>query len=652
MGAAEPPKGRKRGIVAVGVIAAIAVVGGAAVVGSQLLGDDDASPTVLVIEDPSDDGGGDLSLVELGSDPKDAAVFAKDASVVPIRRASDDPLAPPTSGPDVLPFDGGYLVAWEVYDEEDEGTSTIAVIEPGASEPTRVLLEEEGGISVVVDPTGQRLVVSAWEAGCFVGTVGEELERISRATSCDLTPSGTILAYELEYDEETSESLPSEISVFDLEGDELATFEATTANWTADGSHAISATDDEVSLIEARTGEEVATADGEALQVLSTVGADGRILIGTRSDDEATLSTLAVDGERTDLVTAPGVTGQQVLGTDTVIGATEDGDGTISLARYDADGDEEPLIDDEDGLGFAVIDQADPALLAWNADGDLWGGSATSGDLVELGSLDDGVGPTSALYDPSSATGYLFAYDDERSKASVLRIADGELETVLDGWASMWAVTGDASAVVVNAYDEDYDTLVAIDGTETNELDGADGIGQISERGAALVYTVFDGDDEDQEPTVRTVSTDASTDPEDLFAGFSLSATSWVEPGLPDAYLGNEAEDGSIWVRGGGSCGSQAAWTDDEAGSIDSSGVTGCLEVPAGGATVIIDIDADIDTVLELYDEFGDEVASSDDVDDFDPYLDVYLDEGEYQVSLYPYDDETGSFEASITIDG
>ena len=57
----------------------------------------------------------------------------------------------------------------------------------------------------------------------------------------------------------------------------------------------------------------------------------------------------------------------------------------------------------------------------------------------------------------------------------------------------MAIISGDASGLVVNAWDDDDDTIHVIDGTEDIEIDGADGIGRISGHGGDLVYTSFDG---------------------------------------------------------------------------------------------------------------------------------------------------------------
>lgn len=640
------PKKRSGAVVALGVLGAIAIVGGAAFAGTQLLGGDDAPSDVIVISEPASEGSGDLALVALDTDPKDVEVFAKDATLVSISQQPSDPRERAGAGADVVPVGGKHLVAWS----EEEGSSTIALLSPGQKEPEEVLFEEDGAITATLDAEGRHLVVSSFESGCYVSKLGDELERITRAPSCVLTADGTIIAYEMGYDEETGESVPEEVEVFGLDGEELATFEAVAPTWNLEGTHVVTTSGDEVALIDARSGDETATAEGDGLQVLGTTGAGGRILIGTADGDQATLSTLAPGGEQTDLVSAPGVTGQQVRGSDIVVGAFDDGEGRITLARYSAGGDEEQLIEDEEGLGFTVIDQDDPAVMAWSADGDLWGGSATSGDLAELGSIDDRYDPTSAIFDPSSRTGYLFAYDAEADETVVLRIADGEVDPVLDGWSSVSLVHGDASAMVVNAYDEDEDTLVAIEGSETFELDGADGIGQISPRGSELVYTTFDGTEDDREPTVRRVTTSEGADAVDLFPGYSLTGVSWTEPVRTEGYFGDE--ESGLWVRASASCGDGLEWSDYDSGSVDESGVVACLAVPAGGANVVIDIDADIDTVLEVFDEAGDTVTSSDDDDGFDPGIDTFLDEGVYQVELRPYSEESGSYEAYITIGG
>lgn len=641
------PRRRKGPIIAIGAVAAVVLVGGAAFVGTQVLGGDDDQPDVVVVSEPSNDSGGDLSLVALGDELKDAQPFARDSTVMAIGEVSSEPIPDEAQSTDVVPVGGSFLVGWQ-----DDEQSTIALIKPGEKEPEQVLYEEDGYATAMVDADHEHLVVSGGDAGCYVGAVGEELDRVARTDSCTLTSGGTVIAYDYSSGdgEELSVSTSTEVTIFDLDGEEVASFEASSPRWTTDGSHIVSSTEDEVTIIDAASGDEVASADGDTAVVLSTTGADDQVLIATTSEDEATLATLGPDGQRTDLVSGPSVTGQQVFGTDTVLGAVDDGEGSITLARYTGGGDGEPLIEGEEGLGFSVVDQEDPGVIAWNADGDVWGGSATSGDLADLGSLDDNLAPNSAVFDPASGTGYLEAYDYDADETVLLRIADGELETVLDGWSSVAIISGDASGLVVNAWDDDDDTIHVIDGTEDIEIDGADGIGRISGHGGDLVYTSFDGQEDDRVPTVSAAPADGSDDPVAVFEDVSLEGTSWIEPTVAQAYLSGEEDEYSSWVSAGGSCGDAYEWSDYDEGDIGSDGVTACIAIPAGGANLTIDIDAEIDTVLEVYDESGESVAYSDDEDDFDPYIDVYLDEGIYSALLSPYDEETGAYEAYISI--
>jgi hypothetical protein len=209
----------------------------------------------------------------------------------------------------------------------------------------------------------------------------------------------------------------------------------------------------------------------------------------------------------------------------------------------------------------------------------------------------------------------------------------------------------------VNAWDDDDDaTLIVVSDGEANEIDSEGSISYARFDGSNVLYSVSDGDEDTNDGTeVRSAPADGSGKPETVWEDVEIVGFSETISAPFSTYAGPEGSP--YWLDGPQQCGEYTDLSRDSAsGDIDESGVFYCIVVPETGANVIITVTSDIDTVLSVYDEFDEEVEYSDDGDDeddesFDPYIDAFLDEGVYTLELYPYEDESGTYDISVEID-
>lgn len=655
-----PPKRSRRGLfIGLGVVAAIALLAGGALVvtkvAASLLGGDDDEQLLIVSDGGDEDGYGDLTLVALGDDPDtDGTVFARDAYLETIWDLRDDLAQRAEPLPGLIEVDGRHLVAWS-----DDETTTVALV--SLDEDPEVLFDEEGYASIGLDAEREHLLVSLDDddgATCWAAKVGDELQQIAEADICDLSPAGTALSYDDVDDPETD---PFQVQVTDVDGEQLSYF--TVPGYptsSATGAYVYGASSLEFSMTEAATGTEAARMNGDDIVVFDAAAAADRVLVGSVEDDEAVVWSFGPDGDGRELARAPRATAAVTPDGETAVVATADEDGNLTLAEMPADGSGEAtvLLDGEDDLGFAITDTSPPSLVAWNADGDLWAAEAGTGELDEIGSLDEGAVPSEVLFDPGARAGYLVSYDESESGdgESVLWRIDGDrLDAVLDTSGDVSMISGDAEGILVNAWDDEDDRLVWVEDTSQEKLDDATRISWPIPLDGDVLYTTSDDDDEAEvvEGDTRRSPIDGSSPAETILPGWWLEGASWAEPAPASDYLGG---DDLVWLGSAGAaeCDGAEVWEDDVSGEVDIDGVTGCLVIPDGGADVTIEVDAELDTVLEIYDADGNSVDYSDDGDDesWNPYISTYLDGGTYTATLAPYeDDDSGSFDLWVTID-
>lgn len=641
-------KGRK--VVVIGVVAVLAL-GAAAFAGMQVLGSDDAESNLLLVAEPDGDDN-DLFLIERGQDIEDAKPFATGAwanslSVVGSTAASNN-----TISPDIIPMSGGALVAWS-----DDDDTIVALVKPGNDEP-KELYREEGDASVQIDKAGEHLLIAnSVDDGqiCFYGTLTEEPEQVGAGDSCFFDAGGNMITLDSDSDEEDFEDFEDvtyAVTISTSSGDELSSFSVPSYPYSSPTGALIAAeTGESLVVHRASDGEELVEVQGDEVTSWGWASDADALLYAKQVGDEASIGVIDADGDTRELVTGASVSGEITDDGSTFIAATR-ADGEVTLSRVDTASGEGTDLLVEDDLSYSLLPGPEPKVVAWDGDGDVWYGSATSGDLEDVGSIDDLEYVESLAFDPRSGLTYISGGD---SDDEVTLYAIGDEITELDGtWSSIDVIQLDDGRLLVHAWEEDDDaTLIVVSDGEANEIDSEGSIITPRFEGANVLYSVSDDYESGDGTEVRLAPADGSGKPETVWEGVEIVGHANAATAPYSIYAG--LDGAPYWFDAAGQCDDAPDITDDSSsGEIDESGVFYCLVVPSGGSDVTITVSSDIDTELSVYDEEDDEAAYSDDDSEdgegWDPYIDTFLTSGVYTIELFPYDEETGTYDISVEL--
>lgn len=638
------------------VLGALVLVAGG--VGAWFLfGRDSGGASDLVVFAEPDGDRSRLFLGRPGDDPRDLVEFVDDANLVPFFATGPDSRTQRAAA--VVPHDGGVMAAWSDGEE-----TVVAVVRRDDSEPEE-LFSEDGYASVSLDESGERYLIerSAPDGGassCYIGRIGERPERVARAEACDISGSGRVLAMDSdggsdsdsdeEFDEESGPT-GYDGTVLDFDGKELGSFSVDGyPSFSPLGGRLSAIGDDELVVLDADDGSEVATAQGDDLQFLGWATGSETLLYGMSVGDEAVLATIGEDGSDDEVLRGAAVTGQLTHDGATVIGATRNDD-AVSVSRIEVgSGDAEQLVEGDE-LDFALLGDESPKLIVWsNESGEVWFGDATSGELSSVGEIEDFSGVSAVSLDEAEGVAYLDVYAGDDS--ALLRVAGDELTEVTDGWSYLEVDQIADGRVVVTASEDNESTLLLIDGEDVREIDTSEGILLPLIEGSRLVWTAVEDAEDRGDAEVRSVGLGADDQPETLQRDLRLEGRD-VATDMPWTAYREEGGD-LVWVEGGPVCREYTDLTNSsDEGEVDGTGVSYCLAVPSSGASVTVSVSADLDTKLTLLDETGTQVGYSDDYDGSDPYLDLSLGRGLYTVVLEPYSSSNfGSYSISASVDG
>lgn len=652
--AAQEPQadaGRRSWLLPALVLGALLLVAGG--VGAWFLfgRDSGGSSDLVVFAEPD----GDRSRLFLGrsdDDPRDLVEFADDASLIPF--VSTGPDSRIRTAPAVVPHDGGVMAAWSDGEE-----SVVAMVRPDDSEPEE-LFSEDGYASISLDDSGERYMIDrsppdGGSSSCYVGVIGERPERIGRADSCDLHGSGRIVAMDSddgsddEFDE-SSGTTSYEGSIYDFDGEELGSFSVDGyPTFSPLGGRLSAVGQDEVVVLDADDGSEVATAEGDELLFLGWATRSETLLYGASEDGAASLRVIDEDGGDSEVLRGPEVTGQLTADGSVVIGAARQDD-QVTLSRIEVGGEPQQLLEG-DGLDFALLGEDAPKVIAWSTEsGSVWFGDAMSGEPAAVGEVEDLGGVSSVSLDEATGVAYLVAYAGD--DAALFRIEEDGLTEITDSWNYLEVHQIVDGRVVVTASDGDEAVLLLVDGDEAREIDTAPQISEPLIEGSRLVWSSIDDVDDRGDAEVRSVGLGADDQPETLQRDLRLEGR---DVGHDRPWTSFREEGGEIvWIQGGPVCEDYPDLTNsNDEGEIDGSEVRYCLAVPSSGASVTVSVRADLDTTLTLLDESGSEVDYNDDFDGSDPFLDLSLGRGVYTVVLEPYDSSNfGSYSISASVAG
>lgn len=490
------------------LIAAAAVTLVAGTAAFLLLNKSNKDDSSLVVLAEGRYGKADLFLLQMGADPKDAEPFAENAEPVYIRTMAAWLGEEPTGQwHGIIPASRGVLVAWSKDDE-----THVALAEEGSDE-TVELYRGDGQVQVLFDEQRRLLLIKSIgeEAeSCYAGPLSGKPRRIARADSCSFLQSGLVLATDSNDSAPEFDVKESIVTIYDLEGKELAAFATREdAELSPSGSFVTSSDGEEIEVLRTADGDTAASVEGDAAVALGWAAESDTFLFATRDGEDVTLGVIAADGKVKDLLVGSAVTGEIVRDGRTVIAGVRER-GTMSLSRVDVSSGEATRLLDEDDIQFEVLEGEESRLLAWKSDGSrFWYGSATSGEMLEVGAIDDFTEMGSVHYDEQTDRVCMRVWLGEDTEGlqlfalnhqNVIRVAAGLYSNF------HWPVTFD-DTVLVTAEDEGDTVLLELHGNEAQELDRAGRLEVAGIQESAVIYTVVD-DRDDME--VRSVGLNGS----------------------------------------------------------------------------------------------------------------------------------------------
>jgi hypothetical protein len=615
---------------------------------------------------PNRDGEADLYTLRLGQDIEQATLLAEHAlrSTMNLYDIQDGIYS--RIGTYTQNFGGfvpnqNMLVFWYA---DSEGEVFLQRYQMNQDVPTELYHGNFESMSGSIYNNGQDIFLiesTSDEHRCYVSANGTEADRVTRGSNCYLVRSGSSVVTSDINDNETTLTLmnpdgSNEITILDAQPDVQG------YRVSYDGSRVayVSTEDDQqIILVNGQTGEEI-TRGEISFNILSYFFAyqSNRLIYITENEDgELELYLLDDDGS---LLVASALFLNADISNDGryIIYMTGDEDGEQTVFSYNVSNGESTEITQGQGLRYNLDQRLQWVLVAQQDEDNLTLTSTPldGSNLVTLYDdsnsflgevsfyperkglfirLNNDIGETSLFYtQPDSPDGYFLF--EEYSYLNVLDLSP-------DG-SQLLVVTqerpNDDPALMVQPVLPDQNP-VTLDDSET-----AYPLAVFTSNGRQVIYTAQTGNNAD-DYEIRQIAINAADPAETIYPDAYLVDVQWTSIQPFTTVFFAETLEGSSYCPGAPAI-SVGSTLDN---SLDSSGRF-CYRFQATAGTLYtFRVEAEFDTVLELYDRDGNQVSSDDDSGPgFNPRLSYSLStNGTYYIVVRSFGSSTGSYSLSMT---
>jgi Tol biopolymer transport system component len=619
----------------------------------------------IVIGMPNRNGEADLYLLRLGQDLERATLLAEDTliSTTNISYQEDGNIY---SIGNYNHHVGGFIPGQKelvIWFENDAGEIFVQRQAINQDSPTPIFDSNQGDIYGRLINNGQDLFLNeSRDAGdrCYTSINGAAADRITKGDNCYMVAGGAYVATSEVDNGETT------LTLMELDGSEEVTILDGQENVLGyrvsdDGSRVayISAEDEQqIFLLDGRSGEEIAQGEKTYNVLRYYFASQGNILIYIAENEDGEIELYLLDDAGSLLVASSLYLNANISEDGRyIVYMVGDEDGDETVFSYNISNGQNTEIIQEENLRFTLVDDLGRVLVA-QQDGDdltLYSAKPDGSDLITL--YDDNNSNLSGVLYYPDRTGLIIYITNDDGETSLFytepdndegfflleQVATVEVKDVSPKGNQLLAIVredrNDDPALVVLAIEPDQKP-VTLDEEDYGFTDGV-----FTENGRHVIYTAVTGNNSD-DYEIRQAVIDGEESPETLYEEAYLADVQWTRMSpFRGAYFSDTLESTSY-------CPGAPTITVGRSleGSLSDANQY-CYRFNANADQLLtFNVEADYDTVLELFDRAGYQLGYDDDSGPGrNPRLTTSLPrDGTYYIVVSAYGSANGSYTISM----